>query len=204
MIDRLGALLDVLYPARCVACDATGREPFCSVCRHHVDPGGPLPLPAADWSWAEFEYGGAVRVAIQRMKYERRPEIARPLGACLERSVGRFEVSFDLVVPIPTAPARLRQRGYNPARELARAWRGARCASIGRRASGPGQVGRSRADRRSSLRGVFSIAPDRVRDRRILVIDDVFTTGATASAFVERVRRAGARWVGFAALARTP
>jgi len=197
----LDALLSALFPPRCAACDARGAEPFCRVCRDAIDPCGSVGRVDADWAYAEFEYGGALAEAICRMKYGGRWEIARPLGALMYRSVALAPVTFDLVVPVPSTPERLRARGYNPARELARAWGRDVRAGAARRRPGPAQVGRSRRERRSNLRGAFVAEPRLVRGRRVLVVDDVITTGATASAMVDELRRCGAVAVGIAALA---
>jgi predicted amidophosphoribosyltransferase len=117
------------------------------------------------------------------------------------RSAASAPLGFDVVVPVPTTPERLRARGFNPARELARAWGGRVRARGARRRPGPAQVGRSRRERRSNLRGVFVAEPRWVAGRRVLVVDDVITTGATASAMVDELRLHGAAAVGVIALA---
>jgi len=207
VIDASGwvnSLVDVLYPPRCAACDAPGSEPFCPVCREFVDPGGELWLGELDWAVAEFEYGGAARDAIRRMKYDGRWELARALGGAMARSVAASPFRFEVVVPVPTTGERLRERGYNPARELARAWGGRTEARAVRRRRGPAQVGRTRRERMKNLLGAFSADPARVSGRRILVVDDVITTGATAVAIASELRRRGARSVGIVACASAP
>lgn len=178
-----------------------GAEPFCRSCRAAIDPGGPIEVAAADWAWAEFEYGGPVSDAIRAMKYQGRWEHARALAVPLVRSAGE---AWDIVIPVPTTTERLLERGYNPARELARAWgRRVDGRAVGRR-PGPKQVGRTRRERLDNLREVFFVRGTRVSGCRVLVVDDVVTTGATAESIALRLRRHGAIQVGFIALARTP
>lgn len=196
-------LLEVVFPPRCAACDAIGREPFCRTCAASIDPAGALVHVEADWSWAEFDYGGPVAEAIRRFKYGDRPELGRPLGELLVRSVAAAPLRFERVVPVPTTPARLRERGFNPARELARGFGRAVTPRALHRRPGPSQVGQSRDERQSNLAGVFDADPRAVLDRSVLVVDDVITTGATASAIVTELRRRGAKRVGFVAVART-
>jgi ComF family protein len=196
----MGPLLELLFPPRCGACDVIGAEPFCAVCGELVDPVGVLSVPGVDWAWAEFEYGGPVSEAIVRMKYLGRPDLARPFGRQMRRSVEAYGRHFDVVLPVPTTWARLRERGFNPARELARAWPRRRVVG-GERAAGPAQVGRSRRDRQANLRRAFSFRSDAVAGRRVLVVDDVITTGATVSTLAAGLRRAGAADVGVVAAA---
>ncbi len=199
------AALDVLFPPACVACGALGREPFCPPCASSVEspsPGSIPSLPAVDWSAALWAYGGAVAVAIARLKYRDGVEVARPLGRALQTEVRGFKL--DCLVPMPLNEARLRARGYNQARELARDWATpvAR-AALRRRDDRPNQVGQTMIERQANLCGAFTAERRYVEGRRILLIDDVVTTGATAQAAASALKSANARWVGLLVVATT-
>ncbi len=195
------ALLDVALPPRCIGCDALGAEPFCSECAAWVEPVGVFAARDLDWAAAGFAYGGPVAEAIQRIKYDGLWQLARPLG---EVTVGRLstEKNWSLAVPVPSTPTRIRARGSNPARELARRARLRIDALAMTRNDGPTQVGKSRVERFANLRRAFAADAGRVRGHDVLIIDDVYTTGATASAVARVLRRAGARRVGLAVAAR--
>jgi ComF family protein len=115
----------------------------------------------------------------------------------------------DVIVPVPLHPARLRRRGYNQAALLAR--------ELGRRVGLPveeralqrvratrSQMRLSAADRRRNVQGAFRCADGRVRGRRVLLLDDVCTTGATLEACADALRAGGAESVWALTLARAP
>jgi ComF family protein len=149
---------------------------------------------------AAFVYGGAIAQAIVKLKFERRPDLARPLAAALQR-VGRVmaKEAPDVVIPVPLHPRRLVERGFNPsallARPVAKDLR-ARFLPCGlsRHSDSQPQVTLARAARLTNVVGAFEVPrPELVRERRVLVIDDVRTTGATLHACVEVLLDAGAR-----------
>lgn len=147
-------------------------------------------------------------------KHGQRPEWAAALADLLARAVSATPTDnpADLVVPVPLSAARLARRGYNQAWELAR--RVARQqgvpASPGalvRWVDLPQQAQQDRAARLERLQGVFGVpaaARHRVVGRHVALVDDVYTTGATAAEAVRTLLSAGAREVSVWALARTP
>lgn len=222
--------LNLLFPARCSACDAAGDAPFCAPCAETLLPapagcptcGAPadealLPAlrprrcvpcrraaPPFTAAAAPYLLGGALAEAIHRLKYEQHEELAAPLGVLFEAcSVPKS----DLLVPIPLHPRRLRQRGYDQAALLATA-AGRRFhlpqAPLLRRIRDTGpQVGRDRAARERNLRGAFA-ASRPVAGLSLCLVDDVLTTGATAAAAASALLAAGARRVEVRTLARAP
>jgi ComF family protein len=161
---------------------------------------------------AAFSYGGAIARAITRLKYERRPDLARPLGDLLWRAVGPHARALRgaLVVPVPLHGKRLAERGFNQSALLAHRL-AARLGSpwaplaLGRVRDTPRQATLDRSERSRNVRGAFRARAAISREPRlVLLVDDVTTTGATLAACAHALRDAGAASVATAVLARTP
>jgi ComF family protein len=216
-LDLMG---DAVAPSRCAACDSVVRRlaAFCPACAATVERMPPSADEGAEHEdpqdehapIAAFAYGGAVAVAITRMKYERRPDLARPLGHLFASALATRVTTLDglLVVPVPLHPLRLAERGFNQSALLARQ----ACSQLGGDFS-PRALVRVRdterqasLDRAGRLRNVedafLARRPDRVEGRRILLVDDVTTTGATLRACAQALRNAGALEVASAVVAR--
>jgi ComF family protein len=152
--------------------------------------------PAADAS--VFVFAGPLAHAIRRFKYGARPDLARPLGEMLATGAAPLAAHISTVVPVPLHPSRLRARGFNQATLLARPV--ARALGVPLRAQGlrrtratRAQAGLDAHDRADNVRGAFRAIS--MQGERVLVIDDVRTTGATLAAAAEALRAAGAREV---------
>jgi ComF family protein len=148
---------------------------------------------------------------IAAFKYRGRVELATALAARLIDALDGHERGWpELLLPVPLAPARLAERGYNQAWELARRvgariGRPARADLLLRPLGGPRQARLDRQARRRNLRGSFAVAdPAPLAGRRLALVDDVLTTGATAAEASIALLRAGAAAVHVWALARTP
>ena len=149
-----------------------------------------------------------LKAVLQRYKYNRDVGLARPLGDLLAQRA-RFDVhAYDVVMPVPLHLDRLRWRGFNQAHFLAdilaRA-RGLRIDpfSLHRVLSTAPQVELNEAQRRQNVARAFRVSrPQCVRGRRILLFDDVYTTGATVNECSRVLRQAGARRVDVLVLAR--
>jgi ComF family protein len=143
--------------------------------------------PAYERAGSAGLYEGLLRQAIHRFKYEGRTELARPLAALMaERLAPPFlPPAAELILPVPLHSRRLKARGYNQALLLARAlfhpWRDRLRADLLRRSrwTEP-QVHLKGPERRRNVRQAFSLSdPALVRGRSVMLVDDVFTTGAT-------------------------
>ncbi len=150
-------------------------------------------------------YDGSLRSLIHVFKYGGVQPLAKPFGEFLSRALPR-ERSFDLIVPMPLHWRRRWDRGFNQsallAREISRRWNVPVANAVRRRRATVPQAGLTNAKRRANVRGVFQ-AKRRLDGMRVLLVDDVLTTGATASACAQALKRAGASHVAVLALART-
>jgi ComF family protein len=175
--------------------DEDGR---CSLCR--------LGLNGFDAAYCFGAFEAELRELIHVFKYGRVQTLAGPLGRFLALALPRAE-EFDVVVPMPLYWTRRWTRGFNQSELLAR--------EIARRASVPvrkvvrrakpttPQAGLTNAKRRANVRGAFQVRrPERVAGLRILLVDDVMTTGATASSCARELKRAGAARVTLLTVAR--
>ena len=165
------------------------------------------PVYARARAVARFEDGPA-RKLVHRLKYSDRAELAGPMGRWMARAGAELIAEADLVAPIPLHRRRLWRRRFNQAAALAQvlAQEGARpydAQALLRVKATRSQVGLSRAQRSENMQGAFRAAPDaQLRGRRVLLVDDVLTSGATANAAARALLRAGAAQVDLVVFAR--
>ncbi len=188
----------------------TVAEPICRPCR--------LAPPAFVRAVSFGVYDGSMRAAIHALKYDRIVPLARELGTRLASAMAQLEPDAPremLIVPVPLHRGRMAERGFNQARTLAAealrrlrishpAWRLELSAtSLVRQRSTESQAGLTPRQRRQNLRGAFFVSdPEAMRGRHVLLVDDIFTTGATARACSRILMEAGAASIRVATLAR--
>ena len=206
-------MLDLLFPPRCAGCGRGGHW-LCPACLEAISP-PPLrleaPEPLADL-WVAGLYDHPLDLAIHALKYEGKRRLAEPLGRLLAETY-RCEIKSrrppDAVLPVPLHARRQAERGYNQSSLLARVL----SREVGlplvedalhRARDTPHQVGLSAGQRRKNVSGAFVCAPGHplVVGRRLLLLDDVCTTGATISACAQALLGAGASQVWGLVLAR--
>jgi ComF family protein len=184
-------------------------EPRCGLCRRIE--------PAFSRAVAYGSYESGLRELIHLLKYGGVRPAANVLGRMLAEAIASLEPDLPAeslaVVPVPLHRTKLRQRGFNQAELIARAAlkigpqtdRLRLCAgALERKRETASQIGLTSHQRRENLRGAFEVAqPESVKAREVLVVDDVFTTGATVSECARVLRRAGATKVWVATVART-
>jgi len=196
-------LLSAVFPPVCAACGTLGREPFCRICAEALLSAPSFQIEGADHAFAVWEYGGPVALAVRALKYDGCSELGRPLGEAMRQQLNRLP-QLDIAVPVPLAKRRLVSRGYNQARELIRGLGiAAGSRALLRIDTGADQVGSTREERLKNLEGAISPGRDPVEGQRVLLVDDVVTTGATAQACGRALKAAGAKSVSVLALAKS-
>lgn len=213
--------LNLFLEAHCPLCQRSTAAVFCQDCQRQLQ-GCRFPQSAQTWqgelpvlAWGRYE--GKLKRALAGLKYDQQPQIAQPLGEWLAQtwlsaseSSEQFKArSQPVVVPIPLHPDKLQQRGYNQAALLAQAF----CDRTGlplqaqgltRVRSTEAQFGLSEAARNQNLADAFAIAPHwhRQKPASVLLLDDIYTTGATARSAAQTLRSHGIRVLGMVAIAQ--
>lgn len=220
----LAEVAAIALPARCASCARWGTAPLCEPCLETVrwiaDPicdrcgiptGAPVDACAACASRrpgfrrvrAAALYAGAARDTLISFKLTGERRAARAIGSWMAEAAGA--VDGDCVTFVPATRRSLRERGFNPAAALARAVAratGLPLASLLRKTrETPDQAGLGAQERRRNLAGAFAA---RWSPRRVLLVDDIVTTGATAEACAAALRAAGAGQIDVLAFARAP
>ena len=211
----ISGMLELLFPPKCMFCRRIlpgGSAACCEGCQKHLE--GQETVSEGTFvttCWAALSYEGAVREAIIRYKFEGdrgyATEFGRLLGRCIaERLAGQY----DVITWVPVSPQRYKKRGYDQAMLLACAAAlelgDVAVSTLSKTLDNPAQSGLTdRMARKSNVLGAYAVAePELVTGRRILLIDDIVTTGATMEEAGRTLLEGGARSVVGAALARPP
>ena len=205
MICRRCTLRFALTQPRCDTCalPVAAGVPRCGACLRQPPPlDACLAAVSYQWPWPAL---------IGRFKFEQDVGLAGPLATLLARTPGVAEAlaQADWVLPMPLAPRRLAERGYNPALLLARALARGRCHAhaLLRVRDTPPQRGLTRAERLRNVRDAFAVDPRHaaaLRGQSVVLLDDVMTTGASLNEAARALRAAAApAHVTALALART-
>jgi ComF family protein len=179
--------------------------PLCGICAQPVDPADPPhgcrgASAALTTISAVGAYMGPLREAVHALKYHGRHGVAATLAALLAPAIAPLLHEGDLLVPVPLHPTRERARGYNQSAILASELQyllpvKVAPAALRRTRATADQTALSAVQRAANVRGAFTAQADAVSGRRIWLVDDVCTTGATLRASAQALRAAGAREV---------
>ncbi|HEY3289180.1 MAG TPA: ComF family protein [Anaerolineae bacterium] len=211
-------LLDLLYPIRCGGCAEAGKGVWCESCNDSVQRLFPplqtcqLPLAASGNSTtmdvtSAARYLAPLRDGIHTFKYDGTPDLAAPFGQLMADCWIRSKLQADCLVPVPLHPRRRRERGYNQSELLS--------SNLGQIVGVPVEARLLRRvrytdqqallthdERRGNVRGAFAAEVGCVAGKRVVLVDDVFTTGATLCECAVTLLNAGAQSVGAMTLAR--
>lgn len=216
----------LFYPRVCVACNKSlikGEDVLCTSClmelpktayhNSYENPvrnrlAGRLPLQFAS-AFLKFRKGGVVQSLLHELKYNNHPEIGIRMGHLygVELMASGLGADFDVIIPVPLHAARMRKRGYNQSAKFAEGLADALNIgweeSISLRLNATNtQTKKGRVDRWSNVKDAFSVAAvDRVFGKRILLVDDVITTGATIEACGSHLIAAGCSSLSVACIA---
>jgi len=156
---------------------------------------------------ARFEDGPARRL-VHRLKYSDRTDLARPMAAWMARAGGELLAECDVIAPVPLHAGRLLRRQFNQAAALAgavaaKSGRPLALAALRRVKATKSQVGLTKLSRAANVQGAFAVGDEAaVRGKRVLLVDDVLTSGATVNAASRALLRAGAKNVDVLVFAR--
>lgn len=195
-------------------CERTGA-PFSH------DPGGPFgeallsaealaDPPAYDRARAAVTFDDVARGLVHKLKYADRLDLAAPMARLMLQAGAELAATAEIIVPVPLHPLRLWRRKFNQAAVLARHLAAATALPIDagalvRRRRTPSQTALGRTARRANVAGAFAVphaAAHCIEGRRVLLVDDVYTTGATLDACAQALRRAGASGIDALTFAR--
>jgi len=209
--------LNFLFPPRCVSC-GKGEAFLCRKCHNkliYLQP--PLCIRCSkpiytgtichkcqsqiwdiDGIYSIFKYGGAIRQAIIQFKYENIKVLADPLSHFMVEYLKKHHLSFDIIIPVPIHRRRLRERGYNQSSLLAQ-----RLSRMTRIPVAEGSLIRTKhtspqaktdnvEQRRKNIRNAFKCVNHDISGKRILLIDDVCTSGATLNSCAASLKSVGA------------
>lgn len=200
-------LLGLLFPDRCAGCGTVGTL-FCPTCHTALRTNTAYPHASTliEAQIAVYIFEGTLREAIHHFKYKPMRRMADPLGALLATYATAHPIPADAVVPVPLHPHRLRERGFNQSELLAQPVAGAYslpllATGLARRRDTAHQMKLDAKTRQENVRGAFVWQHPTPPPPRVLLIDDVLTTGATVRACAEALRAAGTREVRVLALA---
>jgi ComF family protein len=211
----LETVLNFFLKQACPLCDRPTGTIFCVDCQRRLSDDR-ASNPTQFWQsqprvFAWGSYAGTLKRTISRLKYDRNSDLAKPLGTWLGQAWQQHSICGNetpIVVPIPLHAEKQQQRGYNQAELIARAF----CQVTGYRLNVQG-LQRDRAtealfnqsaiQREQTLTQAFSLKASFRTQQPILLIDDIYTTGATVRAAMQVFHRHGIRVLGVAVVAKT-
>lgn len=187
VVQFLEGFIRLVAPTGCSGCGELCSATFCDACESLIEP--------ASTPGAVFQYGGPIADAVHRFKYRGESALSRPLGSLMGQAALRWREDIDAVVPVPLHWRRRRWRGYDQAALLAKSVAGslhvrALVRGLRRVRHTPTQIDLPHQERHRNVAGAF--APHHLEGaRRVLLVDDVRTTGATLQAASKALRAGG-------------
>ena len=232
-LHRLGNALEPILPGSCVLCHGDSKEAICIACsleffadipsrcaicgRRMLHPNANIcgvclqAPPAFDATVVACDYAAPADLLVQDLKFRSRLPLASSFGRMLASAVQKqLQRRPDLIIPVPLSEARLAQRGFNQASEIARSLSRHTTLPLHLRAcvrvrDTQPQATLPLSERRVNMLGAFAVSLNAsMRARHVLLVDDVMTTGHTLNEIAACLKRHGAQRVTNAVFARTP
>jgi len=200
-------LFSLFFPNLCLGCGQPlirGEETICSICHFHLPKtyfhnDGDNALNRAFWgrvnveavaAFVYFQKGSTVQHLLHQLKYKGKYEIGVRLGRWYGQDLRYADVfkNVDLIIPVPLHPAKQSKRGYNQSRMFAEGLAAEMKAKLEdrclyRKVNSKTQTRKSRYNRWENVENIFAVKnPERIREKHVLLVDDVITTGATLEA----------------------
>ena len=206
MANWVENLLDLIFPPRCEVCKKSSKEILCGECFGQIKFMKPH---LGIYSAAVYE--GAVKAAIHRFKFMKRKKLANPLGIVLVKYLSQLPMldmkEMDMIVPVPLHAKRHRERGFNQVHLLAgvlsKYFGVPVLPALERQKNTKAQFDLPREERFKNINGSFRVTqPETVFQKRVLLLDDIYTTGATISECSRVLKKAGSRRVEVLTLSR--
>lgn len=223
MIPAIEALVRLFYPAHCGICKDLLKIEASTLCldcavrleemRFDMLEAINSPEKSASWeeAWSLFPYESLVRDLLKDSKFKSKPWLLKAFRPALRDFFKAItsESPYDLLIPVPQGKSAWLERQFNPAETLAVLFSDGRMPIAAdvlvKKSRVPPQSTLGREERLANPWGAFKmLRPGKVLKRRVLVIDDILTTGATADEVCRLIVEAGASKVGLLTLARTP
>lgn len=225
-LDLLRDFVSLVYPNYCLGCSNAlfkGEEILCTFCisklpktNYLYDYNNPVMLRLQGrlrlkygLAFLKFRKGGLVQKLLHQLKYNNHPELGEALGRVFghEMYENGYANEFDVIIPVPLHASRKRARGYNQSAHIAKGMGAALKTpwdeSIStRKVNTRTQTRKTKTERWHNVETVFDILDvNKIQDKRVLLVDDVMTTGATLEACGTRLLESGCRELSVACLA---
>jgi ComF family protein len=230
VLEQLRSALEIVYPLSCGGCGSAGSI-LCKKCKDFFRAVEEASSCSFCGTWLSVEsvcgectrnrppferghYGfyfeGPLREAIHSFKFKARKDVGQALVRLLQPKLLAMRETFDVIVPLPVTEKRLKERGFNQTFIIAEEISSITGKDLAYRVLNKtketkDQYTLSKVERRKNIRGVFALRDRKaLKGKRVLLVDDLFTTGATAKEATKVLKSAGTRSVVLFALARTP
>ncbi len=205
MKQLINSFLNLIFPPRCEVCRQDSSDPLCHDCLKEIKFMKPhLGI------YSVAVYDGTLRTAIKRFKFKKRKRLAQALGFLLVKYVSQIPGlemrELDLIIPVPLHEKRLKERGFNQAQMLAETlshYYGIPVKNaLTRTKNTTAQFDLAREERFANIKGAFKVVDNSIHNKRILLFDDIYTTGATIMECSKALKAAGAKRIEVLTLSR--